>query len=126
MADETREDSMKRRGLTRVVVGVLSLGMTAVLVTTATEPAARSTAVATTGLLSASQCATNKAARVITYVSPVGFDASAGIIDVFAAQKLGYFADLCLKVDVVTNAADVNELVSSGRAQVTTEGSAAD
>lgn len=106
----------------------LSFVLLAALVTTTTRalgatPAQRS---ASTGLLNASQCAANKAAGTITYVSPFGFDASAGIIDVFAAEKLGYFTDMCLKVEFITNAADVNELVSSGKAQVTNEGSAAD
>jgi ABC-type nitrate/sulfonate/bicarbonate transport system substrate-binding protein len=122
---------MKRRSLTRLAQGAvcaLSLGLTAALVTTTTgalgaTPAQHS---ANMGLLNASQCAANKAVGTITYVSPFGFDASAGIIDVFAAEKLGYFADMCLKVEFVTNANDVNELVSSGRAQVTNEGSAAD
>ncbi len=79
-----------------------------------------------TGLISSSECAANKAAGTITYVSPFGFDASAGIIDVFAAQKLGYFKDLCLDVNFVTNSQDSTALVSAGKAQVTNVGSAAD
>lgn len=77
-------------------------------------------------LVNSSECAANKAAGTITYVSPFGFDASAGIIDVFAAQKLGYFKDLCLDVNFVTNSQDATALVSAGRAQVTNVGSAAD
>ncbi len=122
---------MKGRGptrITRAAMFALSLGMTAALITATTgsvgaAPAQHS---ASTGLLNASQCAANKAAGTITYVSPFGFDSSAGIIDVFAAEKLGYFADMCLNVGFVTNATDVNELVSSNTAQVTNEGSAAD
>jgi ABC-type nitrate/sulfonate/bicarbonate transport system substrate-binding protein len=79
-----------------------------------------------TGLISSSRCAANKAAGTITYVSPFGFDASAGIIDVFAAQKLGYFKDLCLDVNFVTNSQNSTALVSAGKAQVTNVGSAAD
>jgi ABC-type nitrate/sulfonate/bicarbonate transport system substrate-binding protein len=78
------------------------------------------------GLISSSRCAANKAAGTITYVSPFGFDASAGIIDVFAAQKLGYFKDLCLNVNFVTNSQNSTALVSAGKAQVTNVGSAAD
>lgn len=62
----------------------------------------------------------------MTFVSPFGFDASAGIIEVFAAQRLGYFADLCLSVDIVASSPDPYALVSSGTATVTNEGSAAD
>ncbi len=80
---------------------------------------------ATSGLSSA-ECAANKAVGTITYVSPFGFDASGGIIDVFAAQKLGYFKKMCLNVAINAAAQNGNELVSSGRAQVTNTGSAAD
>jgi ABC-type nitrate/sulfonate/bicarbonate transport system substrate-binding protein len=112
----------------RTAIYVLSLGIAASLISATTgsvgvDPAPRATS---TGLLSASKCATNRAAGTITYVSPFGFDASAGIIDVFVAEKLGYFADMCLHVGFVTNAFDVNALVSSDKAQVTNEGSAAD
>jgi ABC-type nitrate/sulfonate/bicarbonate transport system substrate-binding protein len=74
-----------------------------------------------------SECLANKAAGTIHFASPYGYDASAGIIDVYAAGKLGYFADLCLKVDFVD--APIGEaaaLVSAGSAQITGEGSAAD
>jgi NitT/TauT family transport system substrate-binding protein len=74
------------------------------------------------------ECHSNKAAGTVRFVSPFGYDASAGIIDVYAALKLGYFADLCLNVDFVyvpfTESAA--SLVSAGTAQFTGEGSAAD
>ena len=44
----------------------------------------------------------------------------------FAAQKLGYFKDLCLSTNFVTNSQDSTALVSAGKAQVTNVGSAAD
>ena len=114
--------------MTWVAMCALSLVMTATLITamTTSADAARARHGASAGLLNASRCAANKAAGAITYVSPFGFDASAGIIDVFVAEKLGYFTDMCLNVGFVTNATDNNELVSSGKAQVTNEGSAAD
>jgi ABC-type nitrate/sulfonate/bicarbonate transport system substrate-binding protein len=74
----------------------------------------------------AAACARNKTAGPITFVSPFGFDASVGILDVFAAQTLGYFATECLTVHFVTNSYVGNELVSSGAATITGEGSAAD
>jgi NitT/TauT family transport system substrate-binding protein len=77
-------------------------------------------------LVSAAECAANRAAGTVTYVSPFGFDASAGIIEVFAAQKLGYFSDLCLKVRIVTSAQNSAALVSAGTATTTSTGSAAD
>jgi NitT/TauT family transport system substrate-binding protein len=81
---------------------------------------------ASSALISAERCAANRAAGTITYVSPFGFDASAGIIDVFAADKLGYFDDLCLKVRFVTNSFTSAALVSEGKATTTSTGSAAD
>jgi NitT/TauT family transport system substrate-binding protein len=78
------------------------------------------------GLVSAAECAANRDAGTITYVSPFGFDASAGIIEVFAADKLGYFSDLCLKVRIITSAQNAAELVSAGTATTTSTGSAAD
>ena len=122
---------MKVSGPTRtpraaMFVLTLIMGTALMTATTTSVDAASSKDSAGTGLLSASRCAANKAAGTITYVSPFGFDASAGIIDVFVAEKLGYFADMCLNVGFVTNAFDTNELVSSDKAQVTNEGSAAD
>jgi putative hydroxymethylpyrimidine transport system substrate-binding protein len=76
--------------------------------------------------VSAATCAADRAAGRVTFVSAFGYDASAGILDVFAAQHLGYFADLCLDVSIVANAPSPPALVASGRAQVTGEGSAAD
>jgi NitT/TauT family transport system substrate-binding protein len=78
------------------------------------------------GLVSTDRCASNRAAGTITYVSPFGFDASAGIIEVFAADKLGFFRDLCLNVHIVTSAQDSAALVSAGTATTTSTGSAAD
>jgi NitT/TauT family transport system substrate-binding protein len=77
-------------------------------------------------LVGRTECAANRAAGTVTYVSPFGFDASAGIIDVFAADHLGYFRDLCLNVRLITNAQNSAALVSSGRATTTSTGSAAD
>lgn len=62
----------------------------------------------------------------LTFVSPFGFDASAGILDVFAAEHLGYFAAQCLDVSIVTSSFTPVELVSAGRGTITGVGSAAD
>lgn len=77
-------------------------------------------------LVGSTECAANRAAGTITYVSPFGFDASAGIIEVFAADKLGYFRDLCLNVRLITSAQNSAALVSAGTATTTSTGSAAD
>jgi ABC-type nitrate/sulfonate/bicarbonate transport system substrate-binding protein len=86
----------------------------------------RATASTKAATIPAADCSRNKAAGPITFISPFGFDASAGILDVFAAQSLGYFAAECLTVHFVTNSYVGNELVSSGAGTITGEGSAAD
>lgn len=75
-----------------------------------------------------SQCRADRAAGTVRFASPFGYDASAGIIDVYAALKLGYFADLCLGARFVDVPVDESPyaLVSAGTAQMTGEGSAAD
>lgn len=92
----------------------------------ASAPAASSPGDTSAVSVSHQECARNRAAGAITYVSPFGYDASAGILDVFAAEKLGYFRSLCLTVRFVTNSPQPTELVSSGRATVSSIGSAAD
>lgn len=77
-------------------------------------------------LIGGARCRANRAVGTITFVSPFGYDASAGILDVIEAQRLGYFAELCLDVQIVTSSSTPYELVSSGHATVTGEGSAAD
>lgn len=77
-------------------------------------------------LITHKRCARNASVGTINFISPFGFDASAGIIDVFLAEHLGYFRDLCLSVAINSAAQNGEELVSSGRAQVTGIGSAAD
>src|SRR5580698_3774242 len=115
---------MRNRTLQAFVSG------TAVLLLTGTVLASCSSnkggASGSDALVSAAECAANKAAGTITYVSPFGFDASAGIVDVFAAQKLGYFKDMCLTVQIITNSETATSLVSSGTATTTNTGSAAD
>ena len=79
------------------------------------------------GLLSPSACAANKAGGTVNFATPFGYDASAGIIDVYAAEKLGYFQDLCLDVRFIdTPIGESYALVSAGTEQLTGEGSAAD
>jgi NitT/TauT family transport system substrate-binding protein len=114
-------------------VGVVWLALVAGAATTiaigpagATSTPALRGASAKAATIPAAACARNKAAGPITFVSPFGFDASVGILDVFAAQTLGYFATECLTVHFITNSYVPNELVSSGAATITGAGSAAD
>jgi NitT/TauT family transport system substrate-binding protein len=76
-------------------------------------------------LISKARCQRNAAAGTINFVSPFGYDASAGIIDAFMAQKLGYYKDLCLTVAFNASSFTSEQLVSSGQGQVTGIGGAA-
>jgi ABC-type nitrate/sulfonate/bicarbonate transport system substrate-binding protein len=77
-------------------------------------------------LVSTTRCNRNRGAGTIFYISPFGYDAAAGLMDVFIAEHLGYFKDLCLDVSINGSTENGQELVSSGRAQFTSIGSAAD
>ena len=68
--------------------------------------------------ISAARCTENKAAGTITYVSPFQYGAIPGILEIFVAQKLGYFSDECLKVAIVANSYTPYPLVSADTAQV--------
>jgi NitT/TauT family transport system substrate-binding protein len=76
-----------------------------------------STAVRTkSGAISPARCKRNQAAGTINYISPFGYDAAATIMEVFMAQKLGYFKAMCLKVGFNATSFTAEQLVSSGRA----------
>ena len=114
-----------------VRVAPLATAALAVLVTASCSSAATGgtgsrTPADTTRAISSAECAANRAAGVIKFGSPFLYDASAGIIDVFAAIKLGYFRDLCLDVTFNPTPKDVYAEVSSGVYTVSGEGSAAD
>lgn len=119
-----RRHDWRRRAV--LVAGVLCAATPLALTAGSAGAVGTSRATASHSLLSKSSCAANRSAGTMTFVSPFGYDASAGIIDVFAAQSLGYFSDMCLKVSFVTSSFTPNELVSAGTGTITGEGSAAD
>ncbi|MFD4422279.1 ABC transporter substrate-binding protein [Agromyces sp. NPDC058484] len=71
-------------------------------------------------------CERNEAVGTITYISGYGYSASAGQMDVFLAEELGYFDALCLDVEINASGANGQQLVASGQAQFTALGSASD
>lgn len=77
-------------------------------------------------LISQEDCQRNADAGTITYISGYGYSASAGQLDVFMADDLGYFDDLCLDVEINAAGGNGQQLVSSGKAQFTALGSAED
>lgn len=122
---------MRERTSTPWKLGMATLAALAgTLLMSCSAGAANGPGPATPAALPASSkaCAADKAAGTVKFASPFGYDASAGIIDVYAAEQLGYYKDLCLDVDFVDTPIDESPyaLVSSGSAQVTGSGSAAD
>ena len=72
--------------------------------------------------ISAARCAQNKAAGTITYLSGYQWQASTSILEWVAADKLGYFSDLCLNVALQPGTGDTAQnarLLASGRATIT-------
>lgn len=70
------------------------------------------------------RCARNRAAGPITFLTSFGYAPTSGILDVVAAQRLGWFDALCL--DVVVRPGSTNaQLVSAGTAQIAGLGDAA-
>ncbi|WP_306208011.1 ABC transporter substrate-binding protein [Actinoplanes sp. RD1] len=68
--------------------------------------------------ISAERCAKNKAAGEITYLSGYQWQASASILEYAAADKLGYFKDLCLNVKLQPGTGDTaqnTKLLASGK-----------
>jgi NitT/TauT family transport system substrate-binding protein len=72
--------------------------------------------------VSAQRCDQNKAAGKVTFLTGYYYQASTSILEALAAQKLGYFNDLCLDVDIQPGPGDTSQnakLVASGKVQVT-------
>ena len=79
--------------------------------------------------ISAERCAANKAAGTITYITGYQFQASASILDVLAAEQLGYFDAVCLDVRIQPGTGDAAgnaQLVAAGTATFTDLGSDSD
>lgn len=71
--------------------------------------------------VSAARCKQNEKAGKITYLSGYYWQASASILEVIAADRLGYFKDLCLDVDLKPGSGDVSQnakLLAGGKVQV--------
>jgi NitT/TauT family transport system substrate-binding protein len=72
----------------------------------------------------AARCAANRAAGTIVYLSSFDFAASASIIDVLVADAKGYYADLCLDVEIRPSFSVSNyPLIASNEAQFSSSGS---
>ena len=89
----------------------------------ATETTAAAVAAGATAFTDA-DCATNKAAGKVTYLSSFDFAAAASIIDVVVAKEKGYFDKMCLDVDLKPSFSTANyPLVAANTAQFSSAGS---
>ena len=116
-------------GLTAALLGLVSCSDDSKPAATATSTLATSTPApgVTMAGISAERCAANKAAGTITFLT--GFDeaASASIVDVQVAKEKGYFAKMCLDVQIKPSFSTQNyALVASGKAQFASGGSFAE
>lgn len=72
----------------------------------------------------AERCAANQAAGTITYLSSFDFAASASIVDVLVADAKGYYADMCLDVELKPSFSVENyPLIAANDAQFSSGGS---
>lgn len=121
-----RRPSHVRSGAVRLAA--LAVGSVALLAacgsSSSTNNPSTSTTADATSQISASRCTQNQSAGTIKYISPEGYDASPTVIEVFMAEHLGYFKDLCLNVDIDAVSHKGKPLVSAGTAQVTALGAA--
>lgn len=72
--------------------------------------------------VSAERCAKNKAAGKVTYLTGYQYQASASILEVIAAEKLGYFNDLCIDIEIQPGTGDTSsnaKLVAADKVQFT-------
>lgn len=110
---------------TRLRPALAAVGAAALVASLAgcgTDDAATSAQEADPSAISQDRCDENKAAGTVTYMSGYYWQASASILEVIAADKLGYFNDLCLDVKLQPGPGDTSQnakLLASGQVQIT-------
>lgn len=116
------ENPARRRSV--IVAGVIAAALT--LSACASDPGTTPNGSDADVLIDKAACERNSAVGPITYISGYGYSASAGQVDVFLAEEMGYFDALCLNVEINASGANGQQLVSSGQGQFTALGSASD
>ncbi|MDO9395640.1 MAG: ABC transporter substrate-binding protein [Herbiconiux sp.] len=114
---------MTRRRLAAAAAAT-SAALALLLAGCAADPAPQTPATGSDSI-GAERCAANQAAGPITFLTSYAYVASVGIIDVLAADELGYFDALCLDVTLEAGSANA-QLVSAGTAQLAGLGGASD
>lgn len=121
----TPSPRLRRRAIRATATLVLAGGLVAGAISgcsgSSTSPAATGGA----GAISSARCDKNKAAGAITYLTSYAFATTPTILDVLAADQLGYFKDLCLDITLQSGSTNA-QLISAGTAQFGGLGSASD
>ncbi|GAA1806239.1 ABC transporter substrate-binding protein [Agromyces neolithicus] len=115
-----------RKTRIRVAAALTGAFATTLALAACSAPAAAPSAANAAAAVDSETCKRNQDVGTITYISGYGYSASAGQIDVFLAEELGYFDELCLDVEINASGANGQQLVASGQAQFTALGSASD
>lgn len=104
-------------------LAVLALaGLTLVTGCSASDPDSTTSPAAEGSAISADRCEDNEAAGAITFLTGYQYQASASILNVIAADELGYFDALCLDVTIQPGTGDTGEnaqLLASGQVTFT-------
>ncbi|QEO14930.1 ABC transporter substrate-binding protein [Agromyces intestinalis] len=111
---------MSQRSALRSAVALAGLGATLAALTGCAAAAEPATAVG--GAISAERCAENQAAGTITYLTGYQYQASASILEILAAEQLGYFDDVCIDLEIQPGTGDTGQntqLVASDQVQFT-------
>lgn len=122
-------DNPSTTSSTAATGGTSPTGVTTVPAVVETTPAPPDTlspisAVTADAAFPADRCEANKAAGTINYLSGFDFSASASIVDVLVAKQKGYFAALCLDVNVKPSFSTENyPLIAANEAQFASGGS---
>ncbi|MEV2277651.1 ABC transporter substrate-binding protein [Nocardiopsis sp. NPDC049922] len=101
----------------------------AVLLVSACGGGQEGEAPAAAAIIDDERCAANEAAGTITYVTGYQYQASVSILEAIAADALGYFASVCLDVEIQPGSGDTignAQLVAAGTAQFTSLGNEAE
>jgi ABC-type nitrate/sulfonate/bicarbonate transport system substrate-binding protein len=108
------------KALATVTIAAFALALAAC--SSATPDTASSSSGAEGSAISADRCAANKAAGPITFLTGYQYQASASILNMIAADELGYYKDLCLDVTIQPGTGDTGEntqLLASGQVTFT-------
>ncbi len=108
----------------RVAASVTPTTSPATAPSTVAKPLGPTGSAVTAEGISAARCEANKKAGKITYLSGFDYAATASIVEMVVADAKGYFAKMCLDVDVKASFSTVNyALVADNKAQFASAGS---